>query len=267
MKWFRFVISMEFRKILAYRSDFWVTFLGQTLVQLLVARALWQSIFQSQNVTEMNGYTLQTMTLYYLIVPLGIKILSGENIGFIAREIYDGSFSRYLIYPLSVFSYKSCTFLTHSFFYALQLILIVLIFCGFFYPEFLTAHFFGSLVIGTFLFLLGAVAYLMMALFIELLALWADNIWSLMVMFRFFTSFLGGGFIPLSFFPLWARDFLQLTPFPYLISLPLKTIMGQNTPIEILTGMVVLVVWILFFKLAVKVLWAKGQLRYSGVGQ
>lgn len=266
MKWWKHVVAMELRKILAYRTDFWITFLGQTLIQLLVARALWQSIFASQGVTEMQGFTLEMMNLYYLIVPIGMRIICGENFGFLAREIYEGTFTKYLLYPLSVFQYKTLTYLTYSIFYALQLFIIYIIFKTFIAQAPFTVPDFGNLLIGIFLFLLAAMAYVMMALLIELIALWADNIWSIAVMLRFFTSFFGGGFIPLNFLPTWTQAALVWTPFPYLISLPARTILGLSTFDEISKGILILLVWVLVFMEAVKLLWKKGQYQYTGVG-
>ena len=168
MRWWKHVVAMELRKILAYRSDFWITFLGQTLIQLLVARALWQTIFASQGVSEMQGFTLEMMNLYYLIVPIGMRILSGENIGFMAREIYEGTFTRYLLYPLSVFQYKTLTYLTYSLFYILQLFILYS-----FYRIFLAEAPFmmsdvANLLMGVVLFMMAAMAYAMMAMMIEM---------------------------------------------------------------------------------------------------
>jgi len=263
MRWWLSVSSLEIRKILAYRSDFWVTFIGQTLIQLFIARSLWQNIFESQNISEMKGFTLDSLTFFYLLVPVGTRILTGENIGFLAREIYDGSFTRYLIYPLSFFQYKSVTYLTHSFFYFFQLILIYSLYRGFFSDNALSlAH----LLFGLIILFFGAIVYLLMSLSTELLALWADNTWSLMLSLRFFTTFLGGGFIPLTFFPDWSRPIIKILPFPYLLDLPIRTIMGLSHIEEIKTGILVLFAWILFFLLLMKFIWFKGQKTYSGVG-
>lgn len=267
MKWWRHVCAMELRKILAYRSDFWITFLGQTLIQVVIARALWSSIFSANDATVMNGFTLEMMALYYLIVPLGNKILAGENVGFVAREIYDGTFSRYLIYPLSAFQYKTMTFLTHSSFYMIQLLLIVSGYVLLFQTELFTLNFLLQLVTGAGIFLLAALAYMLLALSLELIALWADNIWSLVVMLRFFTAFLGGGSVPLTFFPEWAQKVVYFTPFPYLISLPVRTIMGSIQTEEILKGILILIGWIFIMMEVVKFIWKKGQLRFTGVGQ
>ncbi len=261
MTWWRFLAAAELRKILAFRADFWVTFIGQALVQLLIARALWQSIFAANETGVMNGFTLQTMTLYYLIVPIGQKILTGENVGFLSREIYDGTFSRYLIYPLSFFQYKATTYLTHSAFYGIQLVLIFSV-----YNLLTGTTGFTTLVPGILLFLVAAFAYMSIAMIVELLALWADNIWSLMVLVRFFCLFFGGGYVPLTFFPETVQRALVYTPFPYLVSLPVRTTMGLAQTHEIVRGSLVLLLWALLFHLGAQLIWTRGQYKYTGVG-
>ena len=266
MKWWKHVMAMEFRKIFAYRSDFWITFLGQIFIQLFVARALWQNIFESQGKDQMQGYTLDMMYLYYLIVPIGMRILTGENIGFMSREIYEGTFTRYLLYPLSVFQYKTLTYLTYSLFYSFQLMLIFILYRTFFtQPPLLLADA-GNLLLGVLIFLTAAMTYLMINMLVELIALWADNIWSLSVMLRFFTSFFGGGFLPLSFMPDWVQTVLVWTPFPYLVSLPTRTIMGMTSFDEISKGIIILLSWTLIFMEMVKLMWRRGQMKYTGVG-
>lgn len=264
MNWWRFVVANELRKILAFRSDFWVTFLGQTLIQILIARALWQSIFSANGTEVMEGFTLPMMTLYYIIVPVGNKILTGENVGFLAREIYDGSFNRYLIYPLSFFQYKTLTYLTHSCFYALQLVLIYFLFNLF--ADGVSLELVRNLMSGVLIFLFASYVFCMIAMSVELISLWADNIWSLMVMMRFFVYFFGGSYMPLDFFPEWAQDFLHYTPFPYLVSLPIRTTMGLATVSEIQVGVLCLLAWAVIFHFIAKALWHRGEYRYNGVG-
>ena len=265
MNWWPHVVSLEFRKILVFRTEFWVTFLGQALVQLVIARSLWTAIFEEQRVTEMNGFTLPMLTLYYVIVPIGTRILTGENIGFLSREIYEGTFTRYLLYPLSWFQYKTLTYFSYSLFYALQLMVF---FLG--YKLFLTggisASEFGNLLLGIALFLVSSLMYLLMSMAVELLALWADNIWSLMVMLRFFSNFLGGALIPLAFFPEQAREILSYTPFPNLVSLPARTIMGLTSAQEIFKGLLVIGFWGVILAFLVNLLWQRGQKKYNGVG-
>jgi ABC-2 type transport system permease protein len=263
MSWWKSIASMELRKILAYRSDFWITFVGQTLIQFLVAKALWQNIFESKNISSMNGFDLSRLSLYYLLVPITSRVLSGENIGFLSREIYEGQFTKYLIYPLNFFQYKSITYLTHSFFYLSQLILSLFIF-KIFNPE-VTIQI-SSIALGCFFLIISALCYLFMSFCIELISIWADNIWSLMLVLRFFVSFLGGGFVPISFFPESIIQILKFFPFYYLINFPILIMQGQIDNIEILKGLFILILWIVFFIFAMKRIWRLGEKSYSGVG-
>ena len=264
MKWWAFVIASEMRKILAFRFDFWVTFIGQSFIQIIISISLWKSIFESRESQEMMGYTLESIVLYYLIVPVGSKMLTGENIGFLSREIYDGSFNRYLLYPISFFQYKTLTYLTYSCFYGLQLVFIFLsyhILSGGIQSEQII-----NLLAGFVFFFMASVTYSQLALGIELISLWADNIWSLMVMTRFLCFFFGGAYIPVDFFPQFMKDILVFTPFPYLINLPIKVTMGSARMEDLFSGTIALLVWTILFHLGARLLWKKGQYHYSGVG-
>ncbi len=263
MRGFSSIVAMEIRKILAYRTDFWVTFLGQTLIQLLIARSLWQNIFETNGVTSMQGFSLEMITLYYLLVPIGVRILSGQNIGFLSQEIYDGTFTRYLIYPVNVFVYKSITYLTHSFFYCIQFFFIYLIYHLFFSQGNIDPQ---GLFLGICVFFIASISYMSISMIVELISLWAEYIWALMVMLRFFVTFFGGGIIPMDFFPVWAQTLLSYTPFPYLISLPVKTTMNLISISETLNGLLILSVWSIVFFGIVHLMWRKGQKSYAGVG-
>lgn len=264
MRWWQSVVAMEIRKIIAFRADFWVTIVGQVFIQLFIARALWESIFFASGKEVMEGFTLESMTLYYLIVPLGSRMLTGENMGFLSREIYEGTFSRYLIYPLSFFDYKTLTYLTYSAFYACQLSLA---FIGYhlIQGDLMISHF-GILSLGLLFFMLSAFVYCNLSLFIELIAVWADNIWSLMVMLRFLALFFGGAFVPLAFFPKILQNALYYSPFPYLITLPMNILMNKAQTSEMILGFFILIIWALFIRFLAKKLWQRGQLSYTGVG-
>jgi ABC-2 type transport system permease protein len=264
--WWKDVMNMEFRKILAYRSDFWITFLGQMLIQLIVTISLWQSVFESNQVTMMQGLTLEMMALYYLVANIGMRILWGENIGFISREIYEGTFTRYLLYPLSFFQYKTISYISYSLFYSIQLFIFYWLYQMFFVSDPASFQKLYDLILGIFIFLLSSLLFLNMAFMVELISLWADNVWTLMIMLRFFVTFFGGGFIPLNFLPLWAQEWLSWTPFPYLINLPVKTVLGLSTQAEIFKGVAFILGWTCFFALVVQLIWMRGQKRYTGVG-
>lgn len=266
MRWMIQVFLMESRKLITYRADFWVNFLGLTFFALTIAYYLWDSIFTSANKEIMSGFTMQSMIFYYLSIPLIYRIQQGQGIGFISREIYDGSLNKYLLYPINIYQFKQATYLAVSFFYLIQFFIVMLIYNIFFYNS--DVYQFNILNILTFIFVVFISTFLFFYLFTlcEFMAFWFDNIWSLAVILRFITSFLGGAFIPLVFFPDWTQGLLQYTPFPYLIDFPFRVFVGKMEFSLILKNLLISCIWLFVFRFLSKIIWKKGQYKYTGVG-
>lgn len=266
LRWPLHVYLMELRKIITYRADFWVNFFGQTFFSIIISYFLWDAVFTSNNVTEMNGFTLKKLVLYYLVAPIMFRIQQGETIGAISREIYEGSLNKFLIYPINFYLYKITTFFSHSTFYFLQLCLMITGFQLFFYDP----NVFDFSVLNFFLFTvligLSSLCYFAMNSVTEFIAFWADNIWSLGVITRFLTRFFGGVLIPLTFFPDWSMEVLKFTPFPYIVNFPLQVLFGNYTAIGFLGSLFALVIWTILFFFISRYLWKRGLYSYSGVG-
>ena len=264
--WMRTVFSSELKKMLSYRVDFWVQFPAMVLIQIALAFFLWDSIFELQNISSMNGYSFSGLMLYYLMVPLVDRILRGVDMRFISSEIYEGTLSRYLIYPVSFFLFKYLQHLAQSFISFLQFILTILLFVLIFgMPQEFEASL-QNILMGTFLLFTASIMYFILASIFECVAFWADNVWSLLVMLRLTIFFLGGGMIPLNFFPEWSVDLLNYTPFPYMAYFPIRAYFGLIPLDEFIKGAGIITVWILFLILMLRHLWKRGLLSYTGVG-
>jgi ABC-2 type transport system permease protein len=260
------VFSLEMRRLITYRSDFWVNFFGQIFFSLVVAYFLWSSIFQSSQTETINGYTIQSMIFYYLVAPLIFRIQQGTGIGFISREIYDGGLNKYLIYPLNYYQYKLATYLANSIFIFFQLIILVIVYNLFFYDP--TIYSFDILnTIGFMvIILISSISFFYLFSIFEFMAFWFDNIWSLAVILRFLTSFLGGVLIPLKLFPIWAQTVLYYTPFPYFIDFPMNTFLGNITLSDYLSNLLILLIWLFIFRFLSILTWNKGNYSYTGIG-
>lgn len=261
------VFSMEIRKILTYRADFWVTFVGQTIFSLIVFYFIWKSVFDYQGVETLNGFNLSQIVLYYLITPLIMKINMGENIGHLSREIYDGGLNKYLIYPVNYFQYKLSSYLAFSFFYSIQLIVILVLF-KLLAPNPEIYQFKAlNLILFYFAMSITSIAYFFLSSLSELISFWAEYIWSLGVITRFIVGFLGGSMIPLSFFPDELVELLQYTPFPYFVSFPIGLLLNPEVDLLIyLKNIFIIIMWGIFFFICSQFLWKKGNNQYTGVG-
>lgn len=264
--WVMAVLTMELRKILSYRADFWLMFIGSLVTQFGVAWFLWASIFEYTGVDRVGEFTFPALMLYYLAAPLMMRMVQGHELGAISGEIYEGALTRYLIYPVSYFRFKLTTCAAYTVVFITQFCIVMMIFAlAFGIPE--PFHIAPAGVLQALAIVICA-AYLHFVLVstIELAAFWADNVWSLIVMMRFATGLLGGAMIPLSLFPEWAQDGLSLMPFAYFISFPLRCFLGQESAVSWFNGMTVVVLWSLMLTLVYAYVWHRGRHRYTGVG-
>jgi ABC-2 type transport system permease protein len=267
LRWVPQVLSLELRKLLAYRGDLFVQFIGPIVSELGIAYFLWKAIFEHLGATQLGGYSFHGMMFYYLLAPLIDRVIRGsEWKSNISVDIYDGSLTRYLVYPISFFIYKFFTQVAESLIRLIQLLIGVTAFIiAFGIPVEFKIQL-ANVLAGSLLVVFAIGLYFLLAALIELVAFWADNVWSLMVTLRFTILLLGGSLIPLSLFPAWSRSLLALTPFPYFISFPIRTLQGDVSNLEFFTGIAVMLTWTLLFSLATRIVWQKGLRQYTGVG-
>jgi len=239
--------SLELRKLLAHRADFWMDFLGGLVAQVALAFFLWKAIFTVRDATTIGGFTFLGMMLYYVMVPGVERITRGPELGFLFHDIYEGTLTRYLVYPVDFFGYKYVQHLVISSVAAAQLLLVLGLFA-------LVAGIPAEMAVGPASVARGLVAafaasvlYFRVASCLEMVSFWADNVWSLLVMLRFAIRLLGGGMLPLSLFPGPVQDVLFLLPFRYLLAFPIETVMGQVGWGEWLLGLALVGAWSLVF--------------------
>ncbi len=261
------IFSLEVRKQMSYRLDFWINALFGFVIYFGVVYYLWEAIYRESGTQRIGGYSFQGMTLYYVLVILVGRLVRGaEHVGEVAQDIYEGGLSRYIVYPTSYFPFK----------YAQHLGLIVpgLIQVGLFTLLYLLVLPFPAEIRITplqVLMALGSVGlanllYYSLLFPLQIVAFWADNVWSLMVMIRFTSSLLGGAMLPLTLFPDWSRPALNMLPFRYLYDFPVSTLLGQIGPAQWASGMATGLVWIAVIHLCARLLWRRGMLSYTGVG-
>lgn len=266
VSWLVSVYTMELRRLFSYRMDFWTQFLGALVAQFGVAWFLWKAIYAESGATEIGRFSFTGMMIYYLAAPLAAKTIQSAEIGDISQEIYDGSLTRYLVYPVSFFRYKLAAGLAPASVFAAQgaLVLVIAAFTVGLPPEFHVSPF--SVAAGGVSILLALYLHFVIVATVELVAFWADNVWSLVVILRFLTGLLGGAMLPLSLFPGWAHDLLYALPFAYFAAFPAETLLGLTTPGAWLRGMVLMALWSVAATLLYRAVWRRGMHQYSGVG-
>lgn len=264
--WVPHVLSIELKKAFSYRVAFWVQFLIGTGADLSISYFLWWAIFQARGESTIQGFTFHGLILYYVFATFSSKITRGNDRGYISTDIYEGTLTRYLLYPLPFFPYKLVTHFTQQLLGMIQLLFTLSLFAliiGLPGGNHVTVFTFLA---GCFTCVLAGYLHFTMMSCLEMVAFWQDVVWNLMVMLRFMMNLLGGQMIPLAFFPEWGQKIIAYTPFPALVSFPARTFLGDITLNEWLWQAGMLALWALVFTFLANRVWIRGTKQYSGVG-
>ncbi|MDB5100417.1 MAG: family transporter protein [Cyanobacteria bacterium RYN_339] len=267
LAWAPHVYSIELRKLLSYRLDFWTQFLGALFVELLVAYCLWKAIFAQVGTDRIAGYGLGAMMLYYLVVSILDRINRGpEWPGMISREIYEGGLTRYMVFPVPFLGFKYLTLLAYLSICLVQLAAGVLAFAlliglpaEIHITPLSALQFLGAILLANYL-------YFVMSAIFEMVAFWAESAWSLAVTLRMTVSLLGGTLIPLALFPAWSQPVLAWLPFPCIISFPARSLLGELDMAAWAGWAAVTLGWAGFFTVLAGLVWKAGSREYSAVG-
>ena len=261
------VFSVEVRKRMSYRADFWINSGVGILVSLSVFWFLTYALFAASGEATLGGYTERGMILYYVFVTLTGRIVQSNDLEMgISQDIYEGSLTRYLIYPVS---YQAVKYAEQAGALAPHLIQLTLF--GFLAPlvvgipdEVLITP--ASIAMALAALALANLLHYLLVIPIQAVSFWADNVWSLVIAKGIIFSFLGGMYAPISLFPDWAQAVLAWLPFPYLFSFPARTLMGSVGPVEWAAGMLVCSTWCVVGTGLGRWIWRRGDLQYTGVG-
>jgi ABC-2 type transport system permease protein len=95
---------------------------------------------------------------------------------------------------------------------------------------------------------------------------WLERASAIETLHMLLYMFVSGAVAPLEAFPPGLRDVVMWTPFPYLIWLPARAVMGGLEDAELYRGVLVMTGWFVFFVVLNRVLWHRGLRRYSSMG-
>jgi len=261
------VMSIEARRRMSYRVDFWLTALVGFVAEFGVVYFVWTALFAESGKTSMGGYSFDAMLLYYIAVILFGKLVRGVDFdNHVSQDIYEGGLNRYLVFPASYFTFK----------YAQHL--------GSLIPALLQLTIFGGVCLlamdlttdiqvtaaGVAMCLLSLalanLLYFLMSFPLQTTAFWADNVWSLLVALRFVTALLGGMMVPLALFPHWLGAANDWLPFRCLFAVPVEAFMGRLSFGDWSSAMVLGLSWVAVLATVDAAVWRRGNLQYSGIG-
>lgn len=262
--WHKEALLLELKKRAAYVYDFWLKMLIPPIIQIVVAYYLWDAMYTQNGTSEIGGYTFPAMMLYYVVAALMYQMVQPE-VGIVLMDIYEGTLTKYLFYPLSFFQFKFIAHAAQMLLVGIQMALVLAIYMIFFNAP--TGNFSPlSVLLGTVAVAVAGYLFFIFAAALEVIGFWVETVWGLVIMLQFVTNLLGGKLIPLSVFPEWAADIIYWSPFPYMVAFPTRAFLGEVGSTEFLMGIGIGLVWCGIFTGLAKLLWNRGSYQYSGTG-
>ncbi len=242
---------------MAYRGTIMLWFFGGA-VNAAVTCLLWWAIYKFSPENAIAGYTLAQMMMYNILVAVVNEMTFSDTMSSIGDDVRQGVIGMRLMKPIS---YRAqLGFSTIGSFAARLLLLgIPMIVVGSLIGVFgfgleglewynvllfVPAMFLATMLNDSLGFLFGQLAFRTHAMF------GVNSIMNVIV------GFLSGMLVPIALFPAWAQTALAFTPFPSMMSMPIRLFLGMMDPQEVLTAFGISLLWLLVINVL-------GQLFYK----
>jgi ABC-2 type transport system permease protein len=264
-KYFK-IIRISLIERITYRGDF---LLGTVLrfLPMLTTILLWQAIYAGSGQQELEGYDLNNMIAYLLLVHISRMFSSMPGLaGGIARDIRDGTLKKYLLQPIDMIAYlvsyrtahKIAYIVTTSLPYALLFILCWKFFPGWPDTPMLLAY------VATLL--LAFVIGFFFEACIGMIGFWFLEVTSFLYVINTVNFFVSGHMFPLDLLPPFWAAALKALPFQYLAYFPAVVFLGKVPHEQLAHYLLREAAWALLFIVLSRWLYRYGLRRYSAYG-
>lgn len=244
------------QNMLSYRMDFFVYRVGDVIAGF-VTYFIWKSVFASSKGSQLNGFTINQMTLYIFLSFLTIQVVYSGGTFTIGEEVKDGSIAMRLIKPINF----NATYFFEEIGNKLVGVGMILppllggIICyQLFHPEVISFNI-TNLILFVFSALLAYLVSFYFNVCYGFSAFIFKNLWGSNHMKDAIIAFMSGSLIPLAFYPGSIGQVLQYLPFASLTYTPVMIYLGRYSMERLVLVLSLQVFWIIFFVILSKIIW------------
>lgn len=263
MKKYFAIFKTSWANELEYRVAF---FLARTrnIIYLLLLYYVWLSLSKATGRFAM--YSTEELTTYVFGAHLLRSIIFGAQSRLTAFEINDGTFSTYLVKPVSHFWFVFWRELAQRAIYLISAISEIIIFVLLTKAQFIFQNQWKLLLLFVAVIFGALFLYFFLTYLVSLFAFWSREAMGPRFLFEWFLEFGSGAFFPLDILSKTLLITFQFLPFAYLMYFPLKIYLGKWYFWQIVTGIGIQLVFITITAGLVWIVWRRGLKRYSGEG-
>lgn len=266
MKKYWYLVKLSWQSVLTYRLDFLLRILGGFFM-MAVTIALWVAIYDQSSLTEIKGYTLTQMVIYLLgagLINSFIMIThQGDEVN---DEINYGILSTYLIKPFNVQLFWFIRDLASRVLLFIQggiIIFFIIIITSFFIDL-------SFLLVNILFFLISIIIAIILHYFLfyifTIIAFWLEQTWGPRFVIRVFMNIATGRLIPLSLFPIFWYQLLNVLPFKFMGFIPMEILLNRLTISQTFIQLGIGLIWIIIFASMGFLLYKIGVKKYAAEG-
>ncbi len=245
-----------------YRAANYFYMIGM-IAEPIIYLSVWSVVATAQGGT-VAGYDAGAFAAYYIVWTL----VRNMNIVFTPygweERIRSGELSGLLLRPLHPLHYDI------AFFAGWKVVVIVLwlpiaailawLFQPVLAPTWLEVAVFAVAIWGAFL------IRMMFLWLLGLISFWTTRVAAIYELFFSVELFLSGRIAPLALFPDWVQALADWFPFRWTFGFPIEALIGQLSPMALITGLAIQACWILVGLGLVMIVWQRALRRYTAVG-
>jgi ABC-2 type transport system permease protein len=256
-------MKMAVQEQFQYRAQNYFYMIGM-IAEPVIYLVVWSAVANQQPGGAVGGYTPGALAAYYIVWTL----VRNMNIVFTPYgwedRIQRGQLSGELLRPIHPLHGDV------AFFAGWKVVVIVLwlplaaVLALIFKP---TLHPTGLQVVAFFFAIWGA--YLIRTMFLSLLGMitfWTTRVGAIYELYFALELILSGRLVPMTLMPAWVQQLALFLPFQWTFFFPINALVGQLSPVELLSGLGMQALWIVIGIGLVNVVWRLGIGRFSSVG-
>lgn len=264
MKRFLALAGIAWQKQITFRFTI-ISYRVGELAESIGLICMWLVIFATSDVV-IKGFTSSEMVTYLILGNLFVACTRNFLDGFVARDIFDGTLSMFLIRPMPYFKFILCN--------ELGRILLVL-FTSVCSQLIVMMIFFKHIVWNTDILYLGVIVAMIVLAFVTefllsfivgLVAFWTDEVEGLYRTIDRVKKLCAGGYFPLSILPVAVATFATALPFAYTFFVPAQLYLKKIDIQQGLIGLGIQLLWIVVLAFIARFVWKRGIKRFEGVG-
>jgi ABC-2 type transport system permease protein len=247
------------RRKVAHRAELFVLVLA-SLVPLFMM-VIWMGIARD---AALYDFTPTRFAAYFALVFLVGEIVSSTAAEEVESDIHTGDISSLLLKPFNVVVYYFLNELASA---LVRVVPILFLVAGVFVFSEAGRYLNMAYLLPAFLGIMLGFAINYLLYFIGgLAAFWSDQASAFDLVLTYMLTLFGGILAPLSLYPGWMQSILEWLPFPYIISFPIRIIMGELNYEQLVSGLLFQITLVVTLSLLVRLIWVWGVKRYSVFG-